>query len=355
MKFSKRITIFILILTITLFVGGCVKDNQQYLNYVLEGVSFKEALNKARNEKKLLWVLIGDTYDTKHSLRFLNILSRKGVFKKYSNKFVYYACNIKENEQYYFVLRPSTIPNSYVFNNNGGLISSYTLSEDHIKFVVDQLEQFSDEDRVKNCNDDEYLLQNIAIKAANYLYTERSKDSILKAKALIGNIFDEDLNYFTAYLKTKISLLLNDSISLRKYADIAFEKYNSDPNPLLFSQLNEEIKEYSEKYKQEKATKPFIKFEKQTIDCGKVKKGKEFIIKVKYRNEGTSPLIIYQTIVSCSCVKAELSNKAVPPGANSEISFKYDPTARGLFSRTVYFETNASNRFEKIQIEGEVI
>ncbi|MHC1780745.1 MAG: DUF1573 domain-containing protein [Bacteroidales bacterium] len=355
MKYYKSITICILLLIITIFVGSCLKDNQQYLNYVLEGISFKEALDKAKKEDKLLWVVIGDSYDTKHSLQFLNILSRKGVFKKYSNKYVFYACNIVENEQYYFVLRPSSIPNSYIFNNNGGLISSYAFSEDQIKFAVDQLEQFSDDDRVKNCNDDEYLLQNIAIKAANYLYTDRSNDSIFKAKALIDYIFDEDLNYFTAYLKTKISLYLNDSITTRKYADIAFEKYNSDPNPLLFSRLNEEIKEFSEKYKQEKATKPFIKFEKQTIDCGKVKKGKEFIIKVKYRNEGASPLIIYQTIVSCSCVKAELSNKAVPPGTSSEISFKYDPSTKGAFSRSVYFQTNASNRFEKIQIEGEVI
>ncbi len=355
MKYYKRITICILLLSIILFTGSCVKDNQQYLNFVLEGISFKEALDKAKNEDKLLWVLIGDTYDTKHSLRFLNILSRKGVFKKYSNKFVFYACNIKENEQYYFVLRPSTIPNSYIFSNDGKIISSYEYAKDNIKFTIDQLKSFCDKKVVENNNDEEFLLQNIAIKAANYLYTDRSNDSILKAKALIDNIFDEDLNYFTAYLKTKISLLLNDSISLRKYADIAFEKYNSDPNPLLFTQLNDEIKDYSDKYKQEKATKPFIKFEKQTIDCGKVKKGKEFTIKVKYRNEGASPLIIFQTIVSCSCVKAESSNKAVPPGVNSEISFKYDPSTKGSFSRTVYFQTNASNRFEKILIEGEVI
>ena len=61
MKYYKRITICILLLSIILFTGSCVKDNQQYLNFVLEGISFKEALDKAKKEDKLLWVVIGDS------------------------------------------------------------------------------------------------------------------------------------------------------------------------------------------------------------------------------------------------------------------------------------------------------
>jgi len=356
MKSAHRIFTYILVFFITcIFLNSCSRDEQHYLKYVLEGVSFNEALDKAKSENKLLWVIIGDSYDTRHSSRFLNTLSRKGIFKKYAPQFVFYACNIKENEQYYFILRPSSIPNSYVFNNNGELLSAYDYSEDKEKFAIDQLKQFSNPENVKENRREELKFLNIAIKAANYLNLEDSEDSLQKAKDLLDNIDDNSLDYYTAYLKTQISLKLNDSISTGKYADIAFEKYNSDPNPLLYLQLNDRIKDFSEKYKLEKATKPYISFEKQRFDCGKVKKGKEFTIKIKYKNEGVAPLVIFQTVVSCSCIKVDCPSNAIVSGESAECSFKYDPTEKGFFIRTVYFESNASNRFEKIILEGQVI
>lgn len=355
MKKVHRIFTYLLFLITCLFLNSCFRDEQHYLKYVLEGVSFNEAIDRAKYENKLLWVIIGDSYDTKHSSRFLNTLSRKGIFKKYAPQFVFYACNIKDNEQYYYILRPSSIPNSYVFSNNGELLSTYDNSDDKEKFAIDQLEQFSNIESVKENRSEELQFLNIAIKAANCLNLEDSKDSLQKAKKLLDYIDDNSLNYYTAYLKTQISLKLNDSISTGKYADIAFEKYNSDPNPLLYLQLNDSIKDFSEKFKVEKATKPYISFEKQRIDCGKVKKGKEFIIKIKYKNEGVAPLVIFQTIVSCSCIKIDCPSNAIVSGESAECFLKYDPTEKGFFTRTVYFESNASNRFEKILIEGEVI
>lgn len=337
-------------------------DEQLYLKYVLEGVHFQEALVKAKKENKYLWVVIGDTRDTKHSTYFLNKLSRKGVFKKYGTDFVFYACNITENEQYYYILRPQTIPNSYIFDNNGRLISSYENSKDIEKFTVRQLgcfqidkSSYSQHSNTDSLGDNRFILLNTLIEASNILYHSDSMDYLLKAKNILDRIDDFSLNYFAAYLKTQLSLKLKDSVSASKYADIAYEQYNADTNPLYYSILNDRIKNYSGKYKADVANKPLLSFDRQKIDCGEMKRGKDFTITVNIKNEGSSPLVIFQTVVSCKCLIVDFPKREILPKESVGCRFVYDTREKGKFSRTVYFESNASNRFEKITLEGQII
>jgi hypothetical protein len=99
-----------------------------------------------------------------------------------------------------------------------------------------------------------------------------------------------------------------------------------------------------------------LSFEKQKIDCGKIKKGRKFSIPVKITNKGFSPLIIYQIRSSCSCVTADISRKPILPDECIECVLVLDvPRVKGKLLKTVYFESNASNRFEKVLLEGQII
>ncbi len=342
---------------------NCKGDDQAYLRYVIEGVKFHQALEKARQENKYLWVVIGDTKDTKHTTAFLNELSSNGIFKKHKNNFIYYACNIKENEQYWYILKPHSIPNSYIFDNKGNIISLFEYSSKIRAFVENQLNSVINEKPSDVDSSEINFLKRIdplnhlsmLINASNIVYYSDSTDTLLQAKKILDGITEDNLNYYTVYLKTQLAIKLNDSVSANNYADLAYQKYMSDSNPLFYSDLNNRIKDYSNIYRTQVTTMPLLTFDKQKIDCGNIKRGKDFKIRVKITNKGTYPLVILQTRVSCSCLIVDYPKKSIMPNESVECNFLYDTKAKGKFSRTVYFESNASNRFEKIILEGQVI
>ena len=153
-----------------------------------------------------------------------------------------------------------------------------------------------------------------------------------------------------------MALKLNDTVTAKKYADSAYEKFNSESNPLLYSKLNDRIKEYSGNYKNEVAYKPILSFAQQKVDCGNIKKGEKIKFIVKITNKGSSPLIIYQTRSSCNCVAVDIPRKPILPDESIECILILDvPKIKGKLLKTVYFESNASNRFEKIILEGQII
>jgi len=142
----KKHFIPITLISIVIFINSslysCKSEEKVYQRYVIEGVKFQDAIDKAKQENKYLWVVIGDTKDTKHTTEFLNKLSRNKVFKNHESSFIYYACNINENEQYWYVLAPQSIPNSYIFNNKGELLSLFEYSSNIMVFVENQLKLF---------------------------------------------------------------------------------------------------------------------------------------------------------------------------------------------------------------------
>lgn len=86
---------------------------------------------------------------------------------------------------------------------------------------------------------------------------------------------------------------------------------------------------------------PSIKFDKESIDFGKVKQGKVLEHVFVFTNEGDSTLSIKRVRQSCGCTAALLKDKEIPPGKNGELKVTFN--TRGYankVSKYVYVDSN---------------
>lgn len=93
---------------------------------------------------------------------------------------------------------------------------------------------------------------------------------------------------------------------------------------------------------------PSIKFEKETIDFGKVKQGKVLTHVFKFINEGDSTLTIKRVRTTCGCTAVLVSKKEVPPGKKGEIKVTFN--TRGYankVSKYIYIDSNDKGKPSK--------
>ncbi len=97
-----------------------------------------------------------------------------------------------------------------------------------------------------------------------------------------------------------------------------------------------------------------FKFEKETIDYGKIAKGangeKTFI----FTNTGDKPLIIKNIQSSCGCTVPKKPENPIMPGEKGEIKVSYDTNRLGGFSKSITIFSNAKKERKVIRIKGIV-
>lgn len=75
----------------------------------------------------------------------------------------------------------------------------------------------------------------------------------------------------------------------------------------------------------------------------------------KFKNTGTSPLIISNVRASCGCTTPKWTREPVVPNGSGEITVSYDPANRpGVFAKTVTVTSNAQNANVILEISGQV-
>ena len=97
-----------------------------------------------------------------------------------------------------------------------------------------------------------------------------------------------------------------------------------------------------------------FKFEKETIDYGKVAKGTDGKKTFTFTNIGDAPLIIEKVQPTCGCTIAKKPEKPVMPGEKGEIEISYDTNRLGGFSKTIIVFSNAKSKQKSIKIKGYV-
>lgn len=97
-----------------------------------------------------------------------------------------------------------------------------------------------------------------------------------------------------------------------------------------------------------------FKFEKETIDYGKIEKGTDGKRKFIFTNVGDAPIIIKDVKSSCGCTIPKKPEKPVMPGEKGEIEVSYDTNRLGGFSKTITVYSNAKNKQKAIKIKGFV-
>ncbi|WP_298778137.1 DUF1573 domain-containing protein [uncultured Polaribacter sp.] len=97
-----------------------------------------------------------------------------------------------------------------------------------------------------------------------------------------------------------------------------------------------------------------FKFEKETIDYGKIAKGSERERTFVFTNIGDQPLIIKNIKSSCGCTIPEKPKEPVMPGAEGKIKVSYNTNRLGGFSKSITIFSNAKSERKIIKIKGFV-
>ena len=97
-----------------------------------------------------------------------------------------------------------------------------------------------------------------------------------------------------------------------------------------------------------------FKFEKETIDYGKISKGSNGERVFIFTNTGTQPLIKKNIQSSCGCTVPKKPEKPIMPGEKGEIKVSYDTKRVGGFSKAITIFSNAKNVRKVIKIKGIV-
>ncbi|PQJ78854.1 DUF1573 domain-containing protein [Polaribacter porphyrae] len=97
-----------------------------------------------------------------------------------------------------------------------------------------------------------------------------------------------------------------------------------------------------------------FKFEKETINYGKISKNSDGEKTFVFTNIGNKPLVIRNIKSSCGCTIPKKPEKPIMPGEKGEIKVIYDTNRIGGFSKTITIFSNAKSPRKIIKIKGNV-
>jgi hypothetical protein len=102
------------------------------------------------------------------------------------------------------------------------------------------------------------------------------------------------------------------------------------------------------------ATAQEFKFEKETVDYGKIDKGSDGERVFVFTNIGDKPIVIERVKSSCGCTVPKKPEKPVMPGEKGEIKVSYATNRVGGFSKSITIYSNAKNPTKVLRIKGLV-
>ena len=105
-------------------------------------------------------------------------------------------------------------------------------------------------------------------------------------------------------------------------------------------------------------SKPEIKFDKTTIDLGKI--GTDSPIKecfFLFKNTGDANLYIHQIITSCSCTGKRYPTRGIKPGESDTIFVTYNAENKSprKFRTSITIHSNAKTEMTKLYLKGEIL
>ena len=103
------------------------------------------------------------------------------------------------------------------------------------------------------------------------------------------------------------------------------------------------------------ADAPVMKFEKDTHDFGKIKRGDKVTYDFKFVNTGKSPLIITDAVATCGCTKPEVPKAPIKPGETGNVHVTFDSAGKlGLQDKQITVTANTNPAQTRVHLIGEV-
>lgn len=102
------------------------------------------------------------------------------------------------------------------------------------------------------------------------------------------------------------------------------------------------------------AAQPKAKFQKTTLDLGKVAWHSPVATTIRLTNSGNKPLVISAVETDCSCTVANWETKSIAPGNSTNIVVNFNAETLGTINRVVSVTTNAAEEPVDILLTGQV-
>ncbi len=101
---------------------------------------------------------------------------------------------------------------------------------------------------------------------------------------------------------------------------------------------------------------PFIEFENDFYDFGKLIQGEKVSYAFKFKNTGATDLIITKVSTSCGCTVGDFPTVPIKPGQSNKIEVKFDSEGRrGFQNKTVTVLSNAQPSTTQLRIKAQVV
>lgn len=101
---------------------------------------------------------------------------------------------------------------------------------------------------------------------------------------------------------------------------------------------------------------PLIKFDTTYHDFGTLIQGEKASFSFKFRNTGTSSLIIKDAFSTCGCTVPDFSDEPISPGGEGEIEVLFDSEGKqGLQYKTVILKLNTKIEEKTLTIKANVL
>ncbi len=109
-------------------------------------------------------------------------------------------------------------------------------------------------------------------------------------------------------------------------------------------------------FAQDADKKSEITFTEASHDFGDITQGDVVEYTFKFKNSGTTPLVLTNVAVTCGCTAPTWPREAILPGEEGEILIKFNSTGKmGVQNKVITVYSNAVNNPERIKIITNVL
>lgn len=351
---------------VTVLFSACNKS-VDYRKWILPSdCTVENALDSAKKYNKLLVVAFGDGKDCGHTNNFLKKIDEDGIFEKYKNDCLFCVTSVADDAPdvfYRHILIPPSIPNLYIFNSDGKLISLTQYGMMESKFIDLQLKCAVAGNPI---NPHEHFYYSVAgnriltlfntlIDAARTYNTAHSDTTILnKSLEIVERSIEIEECFYNRYLQTMIYNRFNNNALADSAATKAISILNEKKTNLMYNKLYKELASLSSYYTKLSENAGKLVFDESSVDCGTISLRESGKFKLSFENKGEKPIVIIEAATSCDCVQINYPKNPIMPNERGEVEFIYHGNAKGSFIKTVSFRNNGAETIVPITLKGEV-
>ena len=101
---------------------------------------------------------------------------------------------------------------------------------------------------------------------------------------------------------------------------------------------------------------PKFTFVQDVYDFGQIKQGEKVSYSFKFKNTGSTPLIISSASASCGCTVPSYPEEPIQPGEESKVDVVFDSNGKmGMQTKTITLVSNTIPNTKVLYLRGEIL